>query len=443
MTELIQYRIRGASAAELVRDIESAVAGGKLAAGERLPSIRALAGELELSPATVAAGLAELRRRGVLVSEQRRGTRISERPPIELARARLPVPSGARDLSLGNPDPALLPDLGRALARARVPVRLYGEPPALGELLEFARAQLRMDGLPGDSLCIVSGALDGIERVLQAHTRPGDRIAVENPGYAAMFDLLRSLGLLLEPVTVDDRGMLPGELDRALGAGASAVIITPRAQNPTGASLDRERARELRGVIAAHPQALLIEDDHLGQIAGSDLHSTITERARWAATRSVSKAMGPDLRLAVLTGDAYTIARVQGRQQCGPGWVSHILQALVFTLWSDPLVQEQMDTARAAYSERRLRFLARLRAEGVPGSGASGLNVWVAVADEAGALAALLQRGWVVAAGTPYRLAGADPAIRITTATLSEREGERLSGDLADVLAPGSASRSG
>ena len=443
MTELIQYRIKGGSAAELARDIESAVAGGKLAAGERLPSIRALAGELELSPATVAAALSELRRRGVLVSEQRRGTRIAERPPIELARARLPVPSGARDLSLGNPDPALLPDLERALARAQIPVRLYGDPPALAELLEFARGQLRMDGLPGESMCIVSGALDGIERVLQAHTRPGDRIAVENPGYAAMFDLLRALGLLLEPVTVDDRGMLPGELDRALHRGASAVIITPRAQNPTGAALDPERARELRGVLAGHPQALLIEDDHLGPIAGSELHSTITERARWAATRSVSKAMGPDLRLAVLIGDAYTLARVQGRQQCGPGWVSHILQALVLELWRDPLVQEQMDSARRAYAERRLRLLACLRANGVAARGSSGLNVWVAVGDEAGALAALAQRGWVLAAGTPYRLAGAEPAIRVTTATLTEHEAEQLACDLAAVLAPGSARRSG
>ena len=88
----------------------------------------------------------------------------------------------------------------------------------LPELAALASRQLRADGIPSDSLCIVSGALDGIARVLEARLRPGDRVAVENPGYAAMFDLLRARGLGLEPVAVDERGMRPGELrarDRA------------------------------------------------------------------------------------------------------------------------------------------------------------------------------------------------------------------------------------
>jgi DNA-binding transcriptional MocR family regulator len=41
------------------------------------------------------------------------------------------------------------------------------------------------------------------------------------------------------------------------------VICTPRAQNPTGASLTRKRAEALREVLARHPQVLVIEDDHL------------------------------------------------------------------------------------------------------------------------------------------------------------------------------------
>ena len=123
-------------------------------------------------------------------------------------------------------------------------MRLYGEPAALPELTALAREQLRADGIPGESLCMVSGALDGIERVLEAHLRPGDRVAVENPGYAALFDLLRARGLALEPVAVDERGMRPAALEGALARGASAAIITPRGQNPTGAVLDaRARTR--------------------------------------------------------------------------------------------------------------------------------------------------------------------------------------------------------
>jgi DNA-binding transcriptional MocR family regulator len=430
-------------AAELAGAIEAGVADGRLAPGQRLPSVRQLAQQVGLSPATVASALAELRRRGVVISEPRRGTRIGERPPLGSWRVSLPSQPGVRDLARGNPDPTLLPDLAHALAHTQLPARLYGETPALEELLALARGQLRADGIPDGEICIVSGALDGIERVLQAHTRPGDRIAVEDPGYAALFDLLRAHGLTLDPVAVDDRGMLPAQLRRALAGGARAAVITPRGQNPTGAALDSERARELRDVFEMFPAALAIEDDHLGAVAGCELHTTLGSSPRWAATRSVAKAYGPDLRLAVLAGDAQTVARVQGRQQCGPGWVSHILQALVLRLWSDPDVGERVSHARALYDHRRATLIARLGEHGVLAHGASGLNVWIPVAEESGPLAALLQRGWLVAPGAPYRLSDAQPAIRVTIATLSDPEIDALAGDIAAALTPTALSRSG
>lgn len=426
-----------------MRSVEAAVRSGELVPGERLPSVRRMAREVGLSPVTVAAGLSELRRRGVVVTEERRGTRIGQGPPIGSRRTALPVPAGARDLSRGNPDPALLPDLEHALAGLTLPARLYGEQAVLPELLALAGEQLRADGVPSDSLCMVSGALDGIERVLEVHLRPGDRVAVENPGYVALFDLLRARGLALEPVEVDERGMRPSDLEGALDRGATAVIITPRGQNPTGALLDRRRARELAAVLSHAPRTLVIEDDHLGLLAGGKLHTTVTGLTRWAATRSVSKAFGPDLRLAVLAADSETLARVQGRQQCGPGWVSHILQSLVLSLWRDPAVGELVGRASAAYAGRRECFLERLHDRGVAASGASGLNVWVPVGEEAGAVGALLQRGWVVAPGAPYRLPGCPPAIRVTIATLTEAEATLLAGDLAEILTRAGVGRSG
>ncbi len=446
MSDLKQYRIRAASAAELVDGIEAGVASGALAPGQRLPSVRRLAVDVGLSPVTVAAGLAELRRRGVVLSEPRRGTRIGSGPPIGSARATLTVPPGARDLSDGNPDPELLPDLEGALRRTQLPMRLYAERQALPALLELARERLHADAVPAEELCIVSGAMDAIERVLGAQLRAGDRVAVESPGYAALYDLLRAQGLALEPVAVDDRGMLADQLEAALARGAVAAVITPRGQNPTGAALDCDRARELNAVLGEFPDALLIEDDHLGPVAGSRLHSVLSAGVRprrWAATRSVAKALGPDLRLAVLAGDAQTIARVEGRQQCGPGWVSHILQTLVLSLWSDPTVDALVARASSAYAQRRERLLACLEHEGVRAHGASGLNVWIPVHEEASTVAALLQRGWVLAPGAPYRLTGAPRGIRVTTATLTAPEAARLAGDVAEVLAPALAGRSG
>jgi DNA-binding transcriptional MocR family regulator len=379
----------------------------------------------------------------VIVTEPRKGTRIGERPPIESRLTPIPVPPGARDLSLGNPDPALLPDPAGTLHELRVPKRLYGEDAELPALTALAREQLRADGVPGEDLCVVAGALDGIERVLQAHLRSGDRVAVENPGYASLYDLLRADGLSLEPVAIDQRGMLPEALDAALAAGATAVVLTPRGQNPTGAAFDAERAAALRAVLGEHPGVLLVEDDHLGPVAGAPMHSLAPGAGPWAAARSVAKSLGPDMRLAVLAGDPATLAKVRGRQSCGPGWVSHVLQRLVAALWSDPSVGALVERAASVYAERRERLLADLRARGVPAVGASGMNVWVPVSDEAGAIAALVQRGWVVAPGARYRLPDSEPALRVTCSTIEAEESSRLATDLAELLAPTRPSRSG
>jgi len=441
MTVTEQYRISARTSAGLVEEIELAVSEGSLAPGERLPSVRALAAQGGLSPSTVAAALAELRRRGLVVTDGRRGTRVAT-PARSAAGPALPTPpAGARDLSRGNPDPQLLPDVGAALARCTPPARLYGDPPVMPGLERLAVRELG-SVREGQALCVVSGALEGLELLLQSSLRPGDRVAVENPGYASLFDLLRANGLRLQPVAVDGRGMLPEALEAALRGGAVAAVMTPRGQNPTGALLDGERAGELAAVLARHPRVLGIEDDHLGMLGDGPLHSSLGRCERWAVATSVSKALGPDLRLALLRGDPHTVARVQLRQQCGPGWVSWVLQTLVVELWGSRSVQRLLNGARERYRERREGFLGRLHERGIEATGPSGLNVWVPVPEESAVVAGLLARGWVVAPGALFRLGSSPPAVRVTTATMTDGESARLAEDLAGILLAG-ASRSG
>src|SRR5205807_7548923 len=132
---MTQYTISGNSAAELIESVEAGVASGALEPGEHLPSVRRLASDVGLSPGTVSGALAALRRRGVVLTERRRGTRIGEAPPLGSSRPPLAVPPGTRDLSRGNPDPQLLPDVRAGLARSAGPAHSYGEPSSLPQLV--------------------------------------------------------------------------------------------------------------------------------------------------------------------------------------------------------------------------------------------------------------------------------------------------------------------
>jgi DNA-binding transcriptional MocR family regulator len=427
--------IGGRRAGEISSSVEAAIRAGELGPGETLPPVRRLAEHLGVSPTTVAAAYRDLQIRGLVTASGRRGTRVSPRPPVA-HQAPTAVPSGAVNLVDGNPDPDFLPDLGRALLRLRLEQRLYGDRAGHPELLELAARQLSADGISTDFLLACGGALDGIERTLMAHLRPGDRVGVEDPGYPAVIDLLLALGLVPEPMRIDDRGPLPDELEAALRGPLAALIITPRAQNPTGAALDGERATELREVLSDRPDVLVIEDDHAGPVAGVPAFTLCADGPeRWAVIRSFSKSLGPDLRLAVMAGDPVTVSRVEGRQRLGAGWVSHVLQSLVVALWRDPEVQNLMARAEASYRERRRALLDALAVHGISATGRSGFNVWAPVADEEAAVRSLLDAGWAVSPGLRFRLRSA-PGVRVSIGRLPVSDAAAVAAALAT---PGSS----
>jgi len=280
---------------------------------------------------------------------------------------------------------------------------------------------------------VTSGALDGIERVLTAHLRPGDRVAVEDPGWANLQDLLAALGFSVEPMRVDDDGPLVADVTRALRRGVRAVVVTTRAQNPTGAAVSAERAAELRQPLADHADVLLIEDDHSAGIAGVPLHTLAGTTRRWAFVRSASKAYGPDLRLALLAGDRRTVERVHGRLRLGPGWVSYLLQDFAVRLWRDKAATGLVHKAEAVYTRNRSLLHAALADRGVPSHGRSGLNIWIPVPDETVAITRLLSAGWAAAPGTRFRI-GTPPGVRITVSGVDATEIDPLADAVAEAL---------
>ncbi|MDG4865433.1 aminotransferase class I/II-fold pyridoxal phosphate-dependent enzyme, partial [Streptomyces sp. T-3] len=231
---------------------------------------------------------------------------------------------------------------------------------------------------------------------------------------------------------------LPEDVDRVLREGARALIVTDRAQNPTGAAVSATRARALRSVLAGHPEVLLIEDDHGHGIVDQVLHPLAEGRERWAFVRSVAKAYGPDLRLAVLTGDALTLGRVGGRQRLGPGWVSRLLQDAVVHLWTSGAVDPQ--AVAGEYGKRRDALISALAERGIAAYGRSGLNVWVPVPDETGAVSRLLHAGWAVVPGARFRMSAA-PGVRITVSLLGLDDMGPLADAVAAAVGPGAERR--
>lgn len=415
------------SAVELIERIESDVATGVLGVGERLPSIRELAESLSLAPNTVAAAYRRLAERGVVVSRGRSGTFVLERPPIGIHRWS-PVPAGATDLASGTPDPRLLPDLD-SFVRHPGPSTSYIDPPVLPELVEAGIEWLGGQGLVVDRLSVTSGALDAIERILASHLRPGDAVAVERPGWSAVTDLVAALGMRTVGVAIDEAGMIPAALAERL-AGVEAVIVTPRAQNPLGATVDENRRRGLSEVLASRPDVLVIEDDHAGPIAGTPLYPLHAGRDRWAFVQSVAKALGPDLRLAFITGDDLTLDRVSGRFGIGPGWVSRILQRAVASMVTDPEVTATLAKAAKTYATRRKALVDALQLSGFSGAaGRSGLNVWVPVPVEEAAVAGAARAGYAIRGGAEFD--GGIPAVRITVSNLDLEDIPTLVGSLS------------
>lgn len=427
----IRYQVAGRSAREISGSVEDGIRDGALIPGELLPSVRVLAGQLDVAPGTVAAAYRLLADRGLLEARGRSGTRVRFRPPLAARSASSALAPGVVDLAGGQPDPRLLPAL-RALPRSE---RTAGAPPVpvLAELLALGRHRIAADGVPADALTLSSGGLDGIGRVLTARLRPGDTVAVEDPGWPNALDMIAALGLRTAPLAIDVAGPRPESLRAALRAGASAVILTNRAQNPTGGFLTPRRAAELRTVMTRHPQTVVVEDDHAAELAGVELATLAGATASWAFVRSTSKPYGPDLRVALLAGDEATIARVEGRIRVGSGWVSTLLQRLVVALWTGSRPAAVVAKAAATYDARRLQLIGELAARGIASAGETGLNVWVPVEEETAVVTGLLRSGWAVAPGARFRQVSR-PGVRITVSQLSTATIPRLADDVASAL---------
>ncbi|KTS09894.1 aminotransferase class I/II-fold pyridoxal phosphate-dependent enzyme [Microbacterium testaceum] len=425
--------ITGRSASEIATDLRERIERGELAPGTLLPSVRTVAADLGVNRNTVVAAYRQLAQAGLVEARGRGGTRVADRTTV--AQEGYTPDTVLRDVGTGNPDPALIPDPTSALVRSTRPV-LYGEPVIDPGLEAWARDWMA-DQLAHDDLriTVTSGASDAIERLLAQALQRDDAVALEDPCFLSALHTVRTGGYRAIPVEVDADGMTVEGLRAALDAGVRAVIVTPRAHNPTGASLSAERAAALRDVLAAHPYVLVIEDDHFSLLSRAPLHSVIgSGQRRWARIRSMSKFLGPDTCLAVTASDPDTADGLAVRLTPGTTWVSHILQRMTHALVTDDAVRADIERAAVHYADRNAAFARALTERGLPVAPGDGLNLWVPLPVPAATVRNdLMRRGWLVREGDPFFLSSGTSGsfLRLTVHDLDDTAARTLADDIA------------
>ena len=294
----------------LAGQIAHAIREGRLAAGGRMPTHRALASRLGVSVQTVGRAYEELIRQGLLAGEVGRGTFVRA-PKAEPEPPFLPERVGeVIDLSILKPvtEPLHVERMRAALARlaADLPPSLalsFRPNMVLARHRAAAVEWLRGCGLEtaAKNVLVTNGATPAMTIALMTAARPGATVVTEEIGHHTLVPLCSYLGLRLEGLAIDREGVLPEALERACREGEVGLLfVHPNAASPTSALMGAARRAELVELARRH-RLQIVENDAWGPLVESGLPplaSLAPERTLYLT--SLTKFVMPGLRIGFL-----------------------------------------------------------------------------------------------------------------------------------------------
>ena len=446
---------RGTLGAQLQGALRTAIRSGRLRAAERLPSSRNLASDLGVSRGLVQSTYEQLAAEGYLTATAGGTTRVApavRQSAIEQTVAGTPVDVGIA-FTPGRPDLNSFPMrdwLWACGEAARIASRRdigYGEgagSPRLREVLAGYSQRVRAASVSSRDVIVCSGFTQGVALTLRVLRDQGtETVAVEDPGHGELIMHVRRAGLMPVPVPVDGDGVVVDELRRTT---ATAVILTPAHQTPTGVVLAPGRRQELLR-WADERDGVLIEDDYDSEFrydrqpVGA-LQGLAPDRV--VLIGSVSKSLGPGLRLGWIlapSGLASAIADEKHHSDRGsPG----LDQLALARLLESGRYDAHLRRMRRAYAAKRVALTEALR-EHAPHLRLTGLEAgFHAVAelppgtDEATIVRAAARRSVHLHGMQRYRVLGADDRPAIVFGFGDQNEHAIRSGiaRIADLLQP-------
>ncbi|TNE45292.1 MAG: PLP-dependent aminotransferase family protein [Deltaproteobacteria bacterium] len=338
---------------ELVRLVEE----GDLPPGSRLPTVRRLAEQLEVTRVTIHSAYGELSKRGYAEAVVGRGTFIKKLPPAAprifgVSTVQLTPDQAMADLSeikeqpdiislaMAEPDPSLLPAkefmrLFRSMEDRAAELLSYGPYQGALELRHVLVSLLREKGIRSfaDDLIVTTGVTQGLSLSLGAICKPGDKVIVEQPTYLGFLSLLKSYSLEPVGVEINKDGPDLNQLEQLMQREQPKVYYTvPSFHNPSGICMSAVKRRSVLD-LARRYNVTIIEDDVYGhlQYDNAELRPLKADDTEDLViyVNSFSKVLLPGLRVGYMLPPSSLreplMALVRCRELCGPPFLQHAL----------------------------------------------------------------------------------------------------------------------
>ena len=372
---------RGDLSGEIYRQVRRAIVEHRLRPNDRLPPTRELARSLRVSRMTVTVAYERLAGAGFVTPRVGAGTFVADHvttsqaepsrrqvqpslrarpiwdsisPPTALARsAPFDFRTGVADVS-AFPFDAWRRHMDRQWRASSIETGTYAGPaghPRLREAIAHHLGVARGIDVSSDDVLITNGTQQALDVVARTLLSPGDRVAVEDPGYQAPRRLLRSLGIDVRGTPVDREGIVVD----ALPAASRLVLVTPSHQYPLGVVLSLRRRHALLE-WADRNDAAILEDDYDSEFrfAGRPVEplKTLDTSDRVIYVGTFSKTMLPTLRLGFLVMPP-TIAEAARTAKSVSDWhTSMPIQAALAAFIDEGGFARHIRKMRSVYQER-------------------------------------------------------------------------------------------